>query len=55
MKLVDVLTLAVLAIVVFFAIRKVIRLKKSGGCSCGTSGCNGNCAHCSQSCSNKKR
>lgn len=44
MNLVDIALLAVLAVVVFFALRKTLRSK--GRCSCGSSGCSGNCGSC---------
>ena len=31
----------ILAIIVFFAVRSIIKKRKSGGCSCGCSGCSG--------------
>ena len=48
MNLIDIALLAVLAAVVFFALRKTIRSR--GSCNCGGSGCSGNCASCSGSC-----
>ncbi|MBR0342833.1 MAG: FeoB-associated Cys-rich membrane protein [Oscillospiraceae bacterium] len=39
----NLIVIAVLAIVVFFAARSVWRTHKSGGCS----GCGGNCSGCS--------
>nr|WP_302599884.1 FeoB-associated Cys-rich membrane protein [uncultured Cellulosilyticum sp.] len=35
----DFIVLIVLAVVVFFALRHVIKNKKVGGCGCGCSGC----------------
>jgi len=48
MNLIDIALLAVLAVIVFFALRKAIRSK--GSCNCGSSGCSGNCAACNGSC-----
>lgn len=31
----------ILAIIVFFAVRSIIKKRKSGGCGCGCSGCSG--------------
>ncbi len=43
MKPIDILLIAGLAIVLFFAIRRTVRMKKSGGCGCGCPGCDGTC------------
>ena len=48
MNLIDIALLAVLAVIVFFALRKTIRSK--GSCNCGSTGCSGNCASCGGSC-----
>lgn len=48
MHLIDIALLAVLAVIVFFALRKTIRSK--GSCNCGSSSCSGNCASCGGSC-----
>ncbi len=40
----DYIILAVLAIALFFALRSMIRRKRSGGCI----GCSGNCSACSK-------
>lgn len=43
MKLIDILLVALLAAVIFFAVRRTIRTRKSGGCGCGCPGCTGSC------------
>ena len=43
MNLVEILIIAVLALAVFFALRRMIRMRKSGGCGCG-------CADCDKAC-----
>ena len=35
MNIYDILILAIIAVAVFFAIRRMCRTKKCGGCSCG--------------------
>lgn len=55
MNAMDWILLAVLAVIVFFALRKSIRGK--GSCSCGCGSCSGNCASCGcgkQDCPSKK-
>ena len=44
MHLVDWILLAVLAVIVFFALRKTIRSK--GSCSCQSGRCSGSCGTC---------
>ncbi len=44
MNIIDWILLAALAVILFFALRKTARSK--GSCSCGKSGCSGNCAAC---------
>ncbi|MBQ4436462.1 MAG: FeoB-associated Cys-rich membrane protein [Clostridia bacterium] len=39
MNIWDILILAAVAIAVFFALRKVWKNKRSGGCGCGCEGC----------------
>ena len=53
MSILDFLIIAVIAVAVFFAVRRIIRMRKSGGCSCGAAGggCSGCCAACSAECS----
>ena len=52
MKIIDIILLLILAAVVFLAIRKLVRDRRSGkACSCGCSGCTG-CAGSSGSGSN---
>ena len=47
MNVIDLILLAVLAVIVFFALRKTIRSKGSCNCGCsGSGGCSGNCASC---------
>ena len=43
MKLIDILLIVALAAVIFFAVRRTVRTRKSGGCGCGCPGCNGSC------------
>jgi uncharacterized membrane protein len=51
MNLVDILIIAVIAVAVFFAVRHVVKLRKSGGCACGSSGgCSCGCAGCDKPC-----
>ncbi|MBQ3372107.1 MAG: FeoB-associated Cys-rich membrane protein [Oscillospiraceae bacterium] len=42
MNMVEIAIIAGLAVAVFFALRHMIKMRKSG-CSCGCSGCNGAC------------
>lgn len=37
---------AIVALIIFFAVRSVIKSHKKGGCSCGCSSCSGKCPHC---------
>ena len=50
MNIADILIIALIAIALFFAVRHVVKLRKSGGCACGSaggcSGCTGSCASC---------
>lgn len=39
MKLIDIVLIAALAVVVFFAVRHTVRIRRSGGCGCGCDGC----------------
>ncbi len=39
MKLIDIILIAALAIIVFFAVRHTVRTRRSGGCGCGCAGC----------------
>ena len=48
MNLVEILIIAVLAVAVFFALRRMIRMRKSGGCGCG-------CADCDKACTAARR
>jgi len=41
MKPIDILLLVVLAAVLFFAVRRMVRVRRSGGCGCGCPGCDG--------------
>ena len=41
MNPVDILLIVVLGVVLFFALRRTIRMRKSGGCGCGCPGCTG--------------
>ena len=53
MGVLDFLIIAVVAVAVFLAVRRIVRLRKNGACPCGTagSGCSGCCAACSAECS----
>ena len=51
MNWIDFVLLAVLAVIVFLALRKTIRSR--GKCSC--SGCSGNCATCGSDCPSRKK
>ena len=44
MSIVEIAIIAVLAAAVFFAVRRIVKMKKSGGCSCGCAGCSKACA-----------
>ena len=48
MNLVEILIIAVLAVAVFFALRRMIRMRKSCGCGCG-------CADCEKACTAARR
>ena len=50
MNLVEILIIAVLAVAVFFALRRMIRMRKSGGCGCGCG-----CADCEKACTAARR
>lgn len=50
MNLVEILIIAVLAVAVFFALRRMIRMRKSGGCGCGCG-----CADCDKACTAARR
>ena len=51
MNIVDILIIAVIVVAVFFAVRHVVKLRKSGGCACGSSGgCSCGCAGCDKPC-----
>ncbi|MGX8705662.1 MAG: FeoB-associated Cys-rich membrane protein [bacterium] len=39
MKLIDIVLIAVLGVVVFFAVRHTVKTRRSGGCGCGCAGC----------------
>lgn len=56
MNAIDIVLLAVLAIAVAFALRRIVKMRKSG-CSCCSSGgcCTGNCASCGASCSHREK
>ena len=43
MNIWDILILAAVAAAVFFAVRRVWKTRRSGGCGCGCAGCNGAC------------
>ena len=46
MSILEIAIAAVIAAAVFFALRRIVRMRKSG-CSCGCSGC---CASCGGGC-----
>ena len=48
---IDILLLAALAVIVFFAVRHSVRTKGS----CGCSSCSGNCAACSADCPSRRK
>ena len=48
MNFVELLIVAVLALAVFFALRRMIRMRKSGGCGYG-------CADCDTACTAARR
>lgn len=48
MNFVELLIVAVLALAVFFALRRMIRMRKSGGCGCG-------CPDCEKACTAARR
>ena len=51
MNIADILVIAVIAVALFFAVRHVVKLRKSGGCACGASGgCSCGCAGCDKPC-----
>ena len=41
MKPIDFVLLALVAVIVFFAVRRMLRTRRSGGCGCGCPGCTG--------------
>ena len=43
MNVVDIVLVAAIGAVLFFALRRTIRTRKSGGCGCGCPGCTGTC------------
>lgn len=55
MNAVDFVLLALLAVAVFFALRHMQKMRKSG-CACGNAGgCTGNCASCRAACMQKEK
>ena len=47
MNIADILIIVVIAVALFFAVRHVVKLRKSGGCACGSAGgYSGCCASC---------
>lgn len=46
----DFIILLILAMAVFFAVRRTIRVRKTGGCGCGCSSC-----HQKEGCTTNKR
>ena len=53
MNTIDVILIAALALILFFAIRRAVRSR--GSCSCGCSSCGGNCAACGADCPSRKK
>ncbi len=49
MSIIEIAIIAVLTLAVFFALRRMIKMRR-GGCSCGCS----SCADCGRSCESKK-
>ena len=47
MNPVDILLIIVLGVVLFFALRRTVRMRKSGGCGCSGGGCGCGCPGCS--------
>ena len=43
MSILEIVIIAVLAVAVFFALRRIVKTRKSGGCSCGCAGCSKAC------------
>ena len=43
MNIVDILLIIALGVVIVFAVRRTVRVRKSGGCGCGCPGCTGSC------------
>lgn len=43
MKIIDIVLILAIAVGLFFAIRKTVKTRKSGGCGCG---CSGDCSSC---------
>ncbi len=45
--MINFIIVAVIVAIMFFAIRKIVRDRKNGGCGCGCSGCseNSKCHH----------
>lgn len=39
MKGIDIILIALIAVVLFFAVRRTIKTRRSGGCGCGCTGC----------------
>ncbi len=51
---IDILLTAVIAAVVILAVRKMYKDRKNGKlCSCGESGCDGNCGSCGAGCARR--
>ena len=58
MNIYDVLLLAVIALAVLLALRRIRALRRRGGCSCcaegSPGGCAGDCAACRSGCAKRK-
>lgn len=55
MNAADLILLVLLAAAVFFALRHIRRMRKSG-CACGNAGgCTGDCASCRSACPHKEK
>ena len=52
MKLLDIVLILAILVIVFFAVRSVIRARKNGG---GCGGCTGDCASCGMPQANRKK
>ena len=54
MSFLEIVITVLIALSVFFALRRIVRMRKSG-CSCGCSGCSGCCAACGGGCETARK